>query len=422
MPLPVADRYPLVAGRPTYGGKVNPGVLPTAALMGDSLTSLGYGPLHPYGWSLGPLKTVANCGVAGDYLHMMLARIDNHYTAAQPGFAGLGDLGWGILRGGTNNFRGGGLINSTTQGLYIALLDKILSYARKALVFAVPPVFADGNSAGAGPNSANAWLAGYCAGHPDLTFIDDCTLVRTAGGNWVNIGMAPDDIHMSDWGSCMMGLDGGPKVQAALAPYGYASPLVTDAADKYPSTDNWVQNSTMAGTGGSNGIGTGLVPTGWQVSRNGAGNSANTSIVPADGGDPNATPWLRVTPTALGASSSWITLRADLLLPAITLLYPDALDVCVEVRFNDLDAIRFQSMSHFVYGNAVENLSPPSYLRLAAPETINRRVVWRTAVRRSGTRKDTHASVYIDWRLRSAGAYSGAMGSFDVRCLSIRAS
>lgn len=419
--------YSAASGVTIFGGKTAPTDVPppTVALVGDSLTALSYGPIHPFSWMTGPLKTIANCGVASDTIQMVTARIDNSYTNAQPGLAGLPEpLGWIFLRIGTNNFRGGTLINSTTQNAYIALFAKLLGYAARVVVFAVPPVEDPPNTAGLGPNSANAWLQSYIAGQPRMYWVDDCADVRTPGGNWSDPAYhatVEDGVHFSNRGSYALGKTGAPLVAAIMAPFAYPSPLVVDGADKYPATANWVQNSVMSGNGGTNGIGAGLVVSGWQISRSGAGNNADTSIVPADGGDPNQTPWQRITPTALGTNTTYITLRSGLLFPAITTSYPEALDVLAQVRFNDLDGSKFQSISHFVYGTSNENLSPPSYLRLEEPEMVNRTVTWRTAVRRSGTRV-SHSSAYIDWRIRSAGAFTGAMGSIDVRCLSIRAS
>lgn len=416
MAVATDDAYSAASGVTMHVGRFAPpsGPPATVALVGDSLTALSYGPLHPYGWTLGGLKTIANAGVASDTIQNVLSRIDNSYTAGSPGLAGLPEpLGWVVLRIGTNNFREGASLTTTTQNAYIALFDRLLSYASRVMVMAVPPVYDVGDSRGNGIPGVNAWLSSYCAGREGMHFVDDCADVRN-GGNWADSAYASDGIHFSNRGSYMLGKTGAPLVAAILAPYGYAPPLVTDAADKYPSTNNWVQNSVMAGAG--------TVPTGWTVGQQGSGNSVTTSIVPADGGDANSVPWLRVTPSSVGANTTWITLRASLLFPPITLSAPDVLDICTEVRFNDLDASRFLHMWHFVYGTDNENLSPPAYLRLSAPELVNRTLTWRTAVRRSGTRKDTHPSAYIDWRMRPSTAFTGAMGSFDVRCLSIRAS
>lgn len=395
---------------------------PTAALLGDSLTSLSYGPLHPYIWSIGiaggVLKTVANCGVANDTIKGALARIHSNHTEARPGLAGLADLGWVLLRIGTNNFRMGATINTTHQADYVALIEACLGYAQRVIVFAIPPVYTRGDARGAGIPGANAWIASYCAGNPRLHFIDDCVHVR-ADGNWALDAYASDGVHFSSRASYQLGIDGGDALRALLAPYGYSSPLSADPNDRYPTTPQWVQNHVLSGTAGRNSIGVGLVPTYWSLGRGGAKHGANSSIVPPDSKDPIQVPWLRIVPTELG-SSGWIGLGCRLAHASITEDEPEGLDVVAQVRFNAFDVSRFQSLQMFVYGKSNERLSPAMFLRMGGPERLTRTVVMRQAVPRSTTRR-AHQGATLVWRLSPREAYVGDMGTLDIRCLTVRA-
>lgn len=413
-----ADSYAAEVGGTVRAGRSSAPPA-TVALVGDSLTALSYGPLHPYGWSLGGLQTVANCSVASDTLQDMLDRIDNSYMHAAPGLAGL-SLDAVVFRGGTNNFRNGAGITLTTQAQYSALFDKFLSRAAETFIMAVPPVGAAGDANGAGIPSVNAWLASHCAANPRLRFVNDCITVDNGAGNWVAEFLSGDGVHFSNPASCQMGLDGAD----AMAPYlaGYASPLVVDGSDIYPATQQWLQNPIMVGTGGTNSLAAGgQVADGWSVGSYGSGFNASSAKVAADPGDPNQTPWQRVSPLQLTVNGdAAIRLGATLSHDAVTTSYPEALDMMVEIRFNAFAAARFKSIEVYVYGTSNEQLAPPMYLRLGRAAPITKTVTLRSAVRRSGVRQ-AHAAAQLYFSLYPAADYSGAMGSFDVRCASVRA-
>lgn len=421
MPTPRPDTYSIASGEDLWAGGDGP-VPQTVAFVGDSLTALSYGPLHPYTWALGiagPLKPVANCGVASDTIANVLARIDNDYTNASPGLSGLTKLGWVMLRIGTNDYRNGASIDSGGYTNYAALLDKCLSYAQRVIVMAVPPVYDSGDSRGDGIPGANSWLQSYCAGNTRLHFVDDCAGLRS-GGNWVSSIYTSDGIHFSDAGSYELGIIGGTAIADILASHDYASVLSTDAADVYPTQPQWVTNHTMSGTGGTNALGSGSVPSGWSVSAAGSGFAATSLIVAADVEDANQTPWLRVTPTALGANTGWINTKCSLSSATIDSSYPDALDMMVEIRFNGLDASKFSRLQMYTYGVSNERLAPDSYLRMNTTATITRTVVARSALRRATAGRVSHASASAELQWRSAGSFTGSMGSFDQRCLTIR--
>lgn len=389
-------------------------ISPRTAIVGDSLTALSYDQLHPYTWTNGlaggVLKIVANCGVASDTIQNMINRLDNSYTSGAPGLAGLEPLGWVIVRAGTNNFRNGSGISAGTQAQYIALFNKCLTYADKVIVMAVPPVGVVGSSLGSGIPSVNAWLQSYCDANPStMKFINDCVNVDNGSGNWVPAYDSADHVHFSSAASCQMGIDGGAVLKEYLSGL-YPSPLSTDPADKYPAAPQWVNNHVMAGA---------PVITGWGVGSYGAGFAASGSRVAADIDDPNQVPWLRVTPTQITATAgAYLSVFTGLSYDTITTSYPDALDVMYEIRFNNFDSSKFRRSRFFVYGNNNEQLNPPIMLWLGNG-IRNDRLVARTAVRRSGTRV-AHTVATTTWEFQPAETFTGSMGSFDVRCLTIR--
>lgn len=394
------------------GGLLVP-INPNTALVGDSLTALSYGPLHPYTWTNGiaggALKFVANCGIASDTIQDVINRIDNSFTSGSPGLAGLTNLGRVFLRIGTNNFRYGGGITSGTQAQYITLFNKCLSYADEVIVFAVPPVGAAGSPDGAGIPSVNAWLSSYCSANAGLKFINDCITVDNGSGNWVAAYDSGDHIHFSNRASCQMGLDGGDLLAAHLGSI-YPSPLSTDPADKYPATQQWVTNHTNQGTG---------IPTGWFLGSYGSGFASSGAIVAADVGDPNQVPWFRVTPTQITAGGgAYLSVGCGLAYPAITTSAPDTLEIMHQIRYNGFDSSKFAHSQLFVYGVSNEQLNPPMFMYLQNG-TINRTITARQAIRRSGTRL-AHASASLTWAFQAGSTFTGSMGSFDIRCLTIR--
>lgn len=392
-------------------------------LVGDSLTALSYGSLHPYTWSLGlnggVLQPVANIAVSGNTVGDILARIDNSYTNASPGAAGLGTLGWFILRAGANDFRGGGGINSTIQGQYDSLITKLLTYCARGIVCALTPMSAP--ESGAGVGGANAWLSSYCAANSRLFFLNDCVTVNNGSGGWASGYVPGDGIHTTHVGAYRMGIDGAAALASHLASFGYASPLSTDGADVYPAQPQWVANHLMAGTGGSNGLaGGGSVATGWSVGGAGANINGTCAKVAADGGDPNQTPWQRISPTQIedNGNDGGVGISCTLSGRTITNADPDGLDLIVQVRMNALATQRYRYLRAYVYGNSNESLTPEMFLHMGQGPTTGTAVM-RCAMPRAGT-KVSHASAQLSMLLCSSESFTGSMGSIDIRCATVR--
>jgi lysophospholipase L1-like esterase len=389
------------------------------AVVGDSLTDEAYGSLHTAtslnALSGGVLRMVANIGVAGNTVAQVLARIDNAYTASPPGLAGLSNLGWAILRIGANDLRGGASIGAPLQASYQALIAKLLTYAKRVIVMAVTPMSAP--ESGVGVPGANAWLASYCATVPGVYFIDDTAGVGDGAGGWAAPYLPTDGIHYGARAAARMTADGAAAFAAILAPYGYASPLITDPADVYPAQPQWIVHPYMDGTSGTvSGGFSGQVPSGWAVNGYGSGFVGTCSIVASDDGNPS--PWLRITPTSIGAGGgAAISITAAMAGRSITTVDPPTLEHALQVRFNAFDSTKFSDLKCYAYGTSNEVIGGQSRVWLG-DAVMSGIVVPRIATRRKAP--GAHASSYLQMYLTPTTAYTGAMGSIDIRRASVR--
>jgi lysophospholipase L1-like esterase len=398
------------------------------ALIGDSLTThlLGYN-WSPFWWfngiNGGPLKMVANAGISGNTVGDMLARVDNAYTNATPGLAGLGTLGRIIFRGGTNDARASQAWASIS-GTVSSLLAKLKGYCTgKVIILSVPPVGpTEGGYAAINTLtlSYNAGLAALAAADPArLLFIDDSANLRDGGGAQLSGYFQSDGIHNDGRATWKEGVDAAALLTSELAEY--ASPLSTDAADIYPARPQWNANHVMAGTGGGGGF-TGQVANGYNVGGYGSGFAGTVAKVAADVSDPNQTPWQRVSPTQVGYSGSGEALLITGLLSGrtVTTVDPAVLDVMVEVRFNAFDTTKFKWARLLIMGSTSNQpIMPDLDLKMGGESSISHgSVVARLAMPRISASSESGLSIRWEWATRSA--FTGAMGSFDFRCLTVR--
>lgn len=421
---PAQASFTLFSDASSFSGSVVIPSSPNTALVGDSLTSSSFGFLHPYQWLIslngGKLKTIANIAVAGQTTSQILARIDNQVTDASPGLAGLPRLGFVITRTGTNTARYGGNISAGDIADYRALFAKYLTYADYVIVMPVPPVGTASGQSGAGVGTFNSFLQSECAANPRLKWVDDCVTVNNGSGDWAP-GYAPaDGIHFGSATAYQMGIDGAAAAASWLAAFGLPSPVSSAAGDVYPTQPQWAPAPNMAGTSGVNSLGSGAVPTGYSISSNRSGLTVNSSIVAADAGDPNQAPWLRLTPAVIvTGTGELIMMSVPLSSAAITTSYPEQLDVVWETRFNNFAGAKFGDWTLSVYGNApTEILTLPVIVHMGG--TINGRAVFRSALHRTAAGRSSHASASLQWFISTAANFSGPMGSFDIRCLTIR--
>lgn len=400
------------------------GVSRSAVFVGDSLTEHNYG-VCPWYWlnaMLGaPLKIVHNCGHSGQSVSGMVSQLEMSWTdlsGGPTGLVGMPAVGWAFLRLGTNTARGapgssGVPIASDTQGQYVTIINRLLDDAEHVVLFPVPPI--DGNTSTAG---YNAYLQGLADADTTgrIHWIDDMADFLAAGEPYT--GLYEDGIHFTPRGMYQAASTAEAALTALLANQTYSSQVVTSAADVYPSTSQWVLNAQNSGTGGTTGTGiTGTVPDGMQVVCT-SGAAATVSIVAADGGDPNAAPWVRITPTAVVNGAISITMDSDG--AAVTTSAPAGFDQVAQIRFNALDCARVSEVNlSMQYGSF--QVPKPARLRtrdIAAP--ITRTVVLQQALRRKDANAGTPPPFYTTFNVSSEASFTGSMGSVDVRCVTLR--
>lgn len=406
------------------------------ALVGDSLTANNY-ELTTVTWmggvAGGALQPVVNIGIAGETIAQILSRIDNSYThPTAPGLAGLAafygvsKLGYINFRGGTNDARSLATYSSVSTN-FATLMTKLAGYGDKVVIQSVPPMTAP-ESNPTGKNAAtidlNTGFAAYAAAHSsNFAYIEDAASVRV-GGVASGDGIASyfvDGVHMNYAGVRRMGIAGGDAFAAQLATWGisYTSPLVTSNSDSYNaspgSSTQWADNPAMLGSNVSGGF-TGQVVNGMTVGSFGAG-AGTCSIIAAAGGDPNQTPWQRITPTQ-GQNTGWTQVSMSTHGRAITSVDPSIMEALVQVRFNALDVTSVKRLTFAARGNTSNNqyLLPQFWLGLG-PEaaTVTKTVTMRSKLPRGSGVSESGISLFL--ALEYLADFSGAnIGSFDVRC------
>lgn len=396
------------------------------ALIGDSLTTawLGYNWSPAYwanGLNGGVLKIVANAGISGNTVADMLARVDNLYTAATPGLAGLGTLGRIIARFLTNDARANTAWSGVSSNVN-ALIAKLKSYCTgKVIILSVPPV---------GPSEANyavinartieynTQLAALCASDPRLMFVDDSAGLRNGDGSQKSGYFNPDGIHNDGRATYVEGLALASALASELA--GYPSPVSTSSADVYPAQPQWNDNHLMTGSVASGGF-SGQVATGYGIGGYGSGFSGLVYLSAADSGDTNTTPWQWVEPTAVaytGAGEA-IVITKGLVGRTITSGDPVDMDIVVEVRFDAFDTNYFKwSRIQLMGGTSSQPLFADLDLKMGGEIITHNRVVKRIAMPRIFAASESGLSVRWEWATRSA--FSGSMGRFGFRCLTAR--
>lgn len=432
--------YAALSGQSVYGGRFAFAPSVDTALVGDSLTQdATYGltsVTYMGGIAGGILKPVFNAGVAGETTAQILSRIDNSYTNASPGLAGLAaslglpKLGRVFLLCGTNDGRA---LNgwSSISSAYVSLVNKCLAYADEVVLGTVPPICSPESNAAAkdaAVQSINAGIAATYGSNPNgIIYIDDSAALRV-GGVPSGAGISSyfsDGVHLAQSGVRVKGIAGGDLLVTAIAAKGYSYPLqlVTSNTDTYqvtPASNQWADNPATTGSSTlSGGAWSGQVATGYSIDTFfGAG---ATSIVAAAGGDANQTPWQRVTPTG-GQGGGWTELRMSTHGRSINAGDPSRCEAIVEVRFNALDVSNAKRLTLFARGNTTNNqyLLPQFWLGLGPDATtVTKTVVMRSALPRQNgaTESGITLALALEWQNTFSGA---SIGSFDVRCFSLR--
>lgn len=418
MSIPVSDSYSCASGGVIAAGRNY--LSPRVALLGDSLTDPAYGLSSCYwlnGLNGGKLQVVNNAGVSGNTVANVLARVDNAYSdgnSATRGLSGLGTLGYIVIRIGTNDDRNSTSIASLSVNWAI-LLNKLATYAGRVVILAVPPIVTP--SFNNLVIQYNAWLSDFAAANPSkFTFIDDCINVRDGSNVQIASFFIGDGIHFNGSGVMQVGIDGAAAFGALVG--NYASPLAL-AGDVYPAKSQWFPNPAIAGTGGSASSGfTGTVANNLSISGYGGGIAGTCLIVAADAGDPNTTPWQRVSPTQVTTTGGGEAIRMSSTLAGrtITTNDPATLDLAIEIRLNGFDTNYFSRLNAWVQGSS-GSLTPGAALLLGGG-VKSQSAILRQTMPRNNAAAQSSAVLYFDATI--SANHSGAMGSFDFRNVTVR--
>lgn len=388
-------------------------------LVGDSLTDSNFGGLQTGVWmnaiSGGKLQYVFNCGVSGNTVANVISRIDNAWDHADSSLRGLlgfpVPIGYITVRIGTNDARASTAIAGTLTTQYATLMAKLASYAEKVIVLAVPPLTGGGNTL---TLAYNAHLAATYNSGQFMYVADDADL-RDGSGAQISSFFDTDNIHFLPSGVSRAGRTAGADVAFAALVSGYSSPVITDATYVYPAHDQWVNHPAMDGTGGTVPAGfTGTVTTGYSAAHSGTV-TGTLSVVSADVGDPNQTPWQDIAITAAGASA-WLEITPAVSGRTVSGSDPSWMEQIIEYQFVGFDTthvsnIRTESRISSDYA------APPLVLQTLGSGTLSLNAIARQKLKRIGA-STAGMSDGITINFDSTGVAS-AIGHLRYRCHSL---
>lgn len=401
----LADNYTAAAGIKIFGGSFAPvtGRTGDVVLAGDSLTSLAY---QSGGYRVGipltlyPPRVVYNAGVAGDTIQNLINRFGTDVTNKGASTA--------IIRIGTNGPGGG-----TYQDKYTTLFGLLEDADMFGVFHAVPPKSLGTEGITAPFVAQNDWLQAQCEAAPErLAFVVDSDGLGDEFYNAVPsfyiTAESGNPIHMNGKGVYTQGVAMAPILADIFAP---VEARLLDATDNFslnPASNQWNSNPHNAGSGS--------LPNGWTASAY-SGAAATTSIVAADGGDAVQVPWLRVTYTASTGGASQHTVRASLTHPEIG---TDILrfDVVMEVRLNSLDT---DILTSLVFGiDTGGSQITGGVIPINGNGLVTQHMVLRDALPRNSALTYSANALKAFFTLDFSAAHTGAIGSVDIRCVSVR--
>lgn len=395
MATAVADSYTVTSGQP-----VNAGRFPAfekwagdVVVAGDSLTDLAY-PSGGYRAGLpltrNPPRVIYNAGVTNNTTTDLLNRFDADVIAKGAQIA--------MVRIGTN---GGNIVPDFT-----AMFGKLKTAGMKGVFHAIPPKGLGTPSVMSPFDATNIWIKAQCEADPNwLQFVDDSRDLGDAFYNCIP-SFYIDNIHMNGKGVMAQGRSMSPRLQQILA---QVDPRVVDSADKYPSTNQYVQNGQIAGSG--------ALPTGWSAGAFGGSTTASTAIIAADVGDPVQVPWLRVTYLTGGGGTFAFSVNPPMLNPAIDASIK-RFDIVAELRLNNLDTDKCSSLAVQVAAGA--NPIAGGTINIGGAGVISERMVYRDSLNRNTTLTYTANQLTASMTLVFSSAFTTSIGSIDIRCVSIR--
>lgn len=403
MATPVADSYStsggtIAAGR--FAGKSG-----RIVVAGDSLTD--WTPAFP--WGLGILgyssPVVYNAGIASNTIQDLINRWSSDVLAKNPAIV--------MLRIGTNSLS---LSDSVFRSQYQTLLDSLEGNGIFGIVLAIPPRFDDTTHKAVGHN---AWLASQCAAKPGkFVFVADSVDLGDANYDVIPAYFqeGANGVHMNGKGMYHQGIRQAAALQSVLT---RVSPLITDGTDTYaqnPASNQWVSNPLMAGSG---------TPTDWTLSTGGSGTSASGSIVAADAGDANQTPWYRASIASFGAVDHTVTFNHYLTHPAVAadLNTVKRVDIAFECRFNSINGALAKSLNIDCRAGS-SRIAPQFGMQFPEDEMVSRTITVRTALGRGeeGTTVDAYSANTLKLEIYLGARAAGTnVGSIDIRRVSARA-
>lgn len=397
--MPVDDIRSCASGGSIAAGR-HIGKAGDIVIAGDSLTD--WTPGSSWGLPLAgsPCRLIYNAGVASNTLDDLWARWSTDVLAKNPGIV--------MLRIGTNSLS---LAAAAFRSKYQLFMDSLIANGIFGIILAIPPK----GSYGATILAHNAWLAVQCAGNPSrLRYVEDSTALGDGSYNYLPAYFS-DDTHMNGKGMHAQGVAMAPTLQSSLT---RRSPLIIDGADTYAQnagSNQYISNPLMAGAGSS--------PTGWAHSVGGAGTSASPSIVAADAGDENQTPWFRTTIASTGGNDHYINIYTNLAHPALAAdTTVVRLDMIAHVRLNGLVGA---AIKHFYIEciAGANRVAPTSTITMPSDETLSHTLVMRSSLPRSKNGIAAHLANTIRFNFTAVAraAYGGTVGSIDIRCVSVRA-
>ena len=410
-----------------------PGLVPPAgvsrvvAIYGDSLTEHGYGP--PWYAQMGllgaPLQTIVNGGLSGLGVLGLLNQLGNSWTDVYPGIVGIPNLGWVAFRIGTNYVRdysggSGFAITPDVKTVYQDIITLLLAApgSPHIIIFPVPPIGGVTTTKNIQVVTYNTFLQSLVAANPTrLHWIDDCADLTDGNGNIIS-DYFTDEVHFSPTGVTRMALTAEPQLSALFINQVYTSPLVTSAADIYPAQPQWFPNPTNIGTGGILGAGwTGQAPNGFNIYSYGAGFAGTVAMIAADIGDVNQIPWMRITPTSVGAVGT-IGITSAGAGRVMSSSDPYDFEQCHQVRFVNFDGTKLSQMGTLMSAENGGRLTEDSNFRFGGTG-LNRTFTIQQKYRRRNPSASGAISHYIIIGGTTA-SFTGSMGSIDIRCISVR--
>ena len=401
MAFPTPDSYSCQPGGSIVAGRSRR-KSGDVVIIGDSLTE--WTPGFPWGMSLAgaPVRFISNAGIASDTIAGVIGRWQADVLDKSPDVV--------ALRIGTNSLH---LDAATFQAQYQVLLDSLVANGMFGFVHAIPPRI----DSAAVIVQRNAWIAAQCALFPGkLKFVNDSLELGDEGYNFIAAYFA-DGIHMADKGMHAQGVGMEADYENSLT---LVSPLIIDGADTFelnPTSTQYVRNPLMAGAG--------PVPTNWSFETSGGGTVATPSIIAADVGDLNQTPWFRITVDAMGGDNHWISFATQLMHPAIAAdLTIKRLDMVAEVRMSGLQGAAIKGIG-MDCSDGSNRPAPGFTLVVPADEILTHSVVMRSAITRGEDYPVVaHAANAIKYGFGLTGraAQSGGLGTVDIRCVSVRGS